>query len=139
MTNIDTGLDETTHVPQTRRRVILAAVVIVLVAALALTPPLINVDRLRHRIATSMSQSLGRPVHLDRVSFHLLPMPGFTLENLVVSEDPAFGYEPVTAGKLGGPAFGPYNRGTLRISRVNPCVFGSHLERCRIASPFRAA
>jgi len=87
--------DETTPAPHARRRLILATVVILLVAALALTPPLLNVDRLRHRIATSMSQSLGRPVHLDRVTFHVLPMPGFTLENLVVSEDPAFGYEPV--------------------------------------------
>jgi len=95
MTHTDSGIDETTHAPRTRRRIILAAVAILLIAALALTPPLLNVDRLRHRIATSMSQSLGRPVHLDRVSFHLLPMPGFTLVNLVVSEDPAFGYEPV--------------------------------------------
>jgi hypothetical protein len=95
MTDIDPSIDETTHAPSARRRTVLALVVILLVAALALTPPLLNVDRLRHRIATSMSQSLGRPVHLDRVSFHLLPMPGFTLQNLVVSEDPAFGYEPV--------------------------------------------
>jgi AsmA protein len=62
---------------------------------LVLTPPLFNVNRLRRRIAASMSASLGRPVHLDGVSLHLLPVPGFTLENLVVSEDPAFGSEPV--------------------------------------------
>jgi AsmA protein len=41
-----------------------------------------------------MSESLGRPVHLDKVTLHLLPMPGFTFENFVVSEDPAFGNEP---------------------------------------------
>jgi hypothetical protein len=62
---------------------------------LALTPPFLNVNRLQRRIAASMSVSLGRPVHLDSVSVHLLPVPGFTLENLVVSEDPAFGDEPV--------------------------------------------
>jgi AsmA protein len=61
---------------------------------LALTPPLLNVGRYQRRILTSMSQSLGRPVHLDKVTLHLLPMPGFTLENFVVSEDPAFGNEP---------------------------------------------
>jgi AsmA protein len=33
-------------------------------------------------------------VHLDKVTLHLLPMPGFTLQNFVVSEDPAFGNEP---------------------------------------------
>jgi AsmA-like protein len=42
-----------------------------------------------------MSQSLGRPVHLDQVTLNLLPLPGFTLNNLVVDEDPAFGSEPI--------------------------------------------
>ena len=81
--------------PRLRRRLVLGAVAVVVLLALIITPPLISVERLRHRIATSMSQSLGRPVHMDRVSVHLFPMPGFTLGNLVVSEDPAFGYEPV--------------------------------------------
>ena len=61
---------------------------------LALVPPLLNANRYQRQIARSMSLSLGRPVHLDNVSFHLLPMPGLTLSNLVVSEDPAFGAEP---------------------------------------------
>ena len=43
----------------------------------------------------SISQGLGRPVHLDSVTLTLLPLPGFTIQNLVVSEDPAFGSEPV--------------------------------------------
>ena len=51
-------------------------------------------SRYQRRIVTSMSESLGRPVHLDNVTLHLLPMPGFTLQNFVVSEDPAFGNEP---------------------------------------------
>jgi AsmA protein len=67
---------------------------VVLLLLVALTPPLVNVNRLRRRIAASMSASLGRPVHMDSVRLNLLPVPGFTLENLVVSEDPAFGYEP---------------------------------------------
>ena len=77
-----------------RRRWIWTLVVLVLLLLLVLTPPLVNVNRLRRSIVTSMSASLGRPVHLDRVSLNVLPVPGFTLENLVVSEDPAFGYEP---------------------------------------------
>jgi AsmA protein len=68
---------------------------VVVVLLLLLTPPLLNVNRLRRRIAESISASLGRPVHLDSVTLHLLPMPGFTLQNLVVSEDPAFGSEPI--------------------------------------------
>lgn len=62
---------------------------------LALTPLMINVNRLQRRIAASISASLGRPVTLDRVSLHVLPVPGFTLENLVVGEEPGFGAEPV--------------------------------------------
>lgn len=66
-----------------------------LVLLLLLTPPLVNVNRLRRRIADSISASLGRPAHLDNVTLHLLPTPGFTLQNLVISEDPAFGEEPI--------------------------------------------
>jgi AsmA protein len=78
----------------TRRRVWGAVVVVVVLLALALTPPLLNANRLKRRIAASMSASLGRPVHLDSVTMHLLPVPGFTLGSVVVSEDPAFGDEP---------------------------------------------
>ncbi len=76
-----------------RRRWVWACALLV-VLLLVLTPPLVNVNRLQRRIAESISLSLGRPVHLDSVTLHLLPMPGFELQNLVVSEDPAFGSEP---------------------------------------------
>jgi AsmA protein len=69
--------------------------VVAVLLLLSLTPPLLNVNRLKRRIATSISASLGRPVELDGVTLHLLPLPGFTLQNFVVSEDPAFGSEPI--------------------------------------------
>jgi hypothetical protein len=78
-----------------RRRWILAAFVLLFLASVILGPPLINGERYRRRIATSMSEALGRPVHIDKVSFHLLPAPGITLGGLVVEENPAFGNEPV--------------------------------------------
>ena len=78
-----------------RRPTVMTVLAFLLVMLLlAITPPLLNVSRYQRRIVTSMSESLGRPVHLDKVSLHLLPMPGFTFKNLVVSEDPAFGNEP---------------------------------------------
>jgi AsmA protein len=86
---------EITAPSRMKRRMVWTCAVVGLLLLLLLAPPLFNVNRLRRRIAASMSASLGRPVHLDRVSLHLLPVPGFTLENLVVSEDPAFGAEPV--------------------------------------------
>ncbi len=81
-------------VGQMRQRLAGAAALVLVVLLLAVTPPLLNVSRYQRRIVSSMSESLGRPVHMDKVSLHLLPMPGFTLENFVVSEDPAFGNEP---------------------------------------------
>jgi len=68
---------------------------VAVVLLLLLTPPLLNVNRLKRRIAANISASLGRPVQLDGVTMHLVPMPGFTLQNFVVSEDPAFGSEPI--------------------------------------------
>ena len=81
--------------PQSRRRVLAGIAVVVTLGLMAVLPPLINVNRYQRRIVTSISASLGRPVHLDSVSLNLLPMPGFTLTNFVVAEDPAFGSEPV--------------------------------------------
>src|ERR1700744_1326544 len=77
-----------------RQSVMMALALVLVLLLLSLTPPVLNVSRYERRIVTSMSESLGRPVHLDNVTLHLLPMPGFTLQNLVVSEDPAFGNEP---------------------------------------------
>jgi len=81
--------------PESRRRVVAAIVVLVILGLAAVLPPLINVSRYQRRIATSIGASLGRPVHLDSITLNILPVPGFTLTNFVVSEDPAFGYEPV--------------------------------------------
>ena len=62
---------------------------------LAIVPPLLSLNRYQRRITTSMAQVLGRPVHLDRVTLNLLPLPSFTLENLVIDEAPEFGAEPI--------------------------------------------
>ncbi|HEX3571602.1 MAG TPA: AsmA family protein [Acidobacteriaceae bacterium] len=78
-----------------RRRLALILTVILIILLLAFIPPLINVSRLQRRIAHNISASIGRPVHFDRLTLGLLPTPGFTLENFVIDEDPAFGYEPI--------------------------------------------
>ncbi len=77
------------------KRLLYLALAVLAVLLLVLLPPLINVNRYQHRIASSIGDSLGRPVHLNKVSLNLLPLPGFTLENFVVEEDPSFGSEPV--------------------------------------------
>ncbi len=92
-----------------RRLLYLACAALVLLL-LVLLPPLISVNRYQKRIANSISASLGRPVHLNKVSLNLLPLPGFTLEKFVVDEDPAFGSEPVIRADS--------VRATLRISSL---------------------
>ncbi len=78
-----------------RRRVayVLCALLAVLLAVVL--PPLLNVNRFRRQTASSIAASLGRPVHMDSLTLSLLPLPALTLTNFVVSEDPAFGAEPV--------------------------------------------
>jgi hypothetical protein len=94
----------------TLRRLLYVALAALVVLLLVLLPPLVSVNRYQKRIASSISASLGRPVHLDKVSLNLLPLPGFTLENFVVDEDPAFGSEPVIRAAS--------VRATLRISSL---------------------
>jgi hypothetical protein len=79
----------------TKRRAIVIVLVLLTVVLMALLPPLFNVNRYKRQIVTSISTSLGRPVHIDSVSLNLLPLPSFTLTNFVISEDPSFGFEPV--------------------------------------------
>jgi AsmA family len=92
------------------RRLLYLAFAALVVLLLVLLPPLISVNRFQRRIATSISQSLGRPVHLDSVTLNLLPLPGFILQNFVVSEDPAFGTEPIIRANS--------VRATLRLSSL---------------------
>ena len=78
-----------------RRRVAYALCVLLAVLLVLVLPPLLNVNRFRRQTAGSIAASLGRPVHMDSLTLSLLPLPALTLTNFVVSEDPAFGSEPV--------------------------------------------
>ena len=103
--------DQAVPPPSSRRRGIVGLLILFL-ALLLLTvlPPLINVSRFQLRIARNIGAAIGRPVHFDHVSLVLLPLPGFTLDNFTVEEDPAFGAEPILrAGQV---------RVTLRFSSL---------------------
>jgi len=109
--------------PPTRsyRRLIGVFWVLVTILLLTFIPPLINVNRFQLRIARNISAAVGRPVHFDRVSLTLLPLPGFTLDNFVVDEDPSFGYEPILRADQ--------VQVTLRLSSL----WGHHVEFSKIA------
>ncbi len=95
-TRTDDKTDQSAQ-PKSRRRTGLIVLLILLVVFLLVVflPPLVNVSRFRQRIATNISNALGRPVHFDQVALTMLPLPGFTLKTFVIDEDPAFGYEPI--------------------------------------------
>ena len=67
--------------------------VLLLVAAWFL-PSFFSAEHYRHQLEAALQQTLHRPVRFGSASFRLLPHPGFTIANTVISEDPAFGSEP---------------------------------------------
>jgi uncharacterized protein involved in outer membrane biogenesis len=79
--------------PSPRRWILLAAVLLAVVAFVL--PPLVNINRYQHRIANSISRSIGRQVHISSVKLRLLPLPGFEFSDFSVEEDPQFGSEPI--------------------------------------------
>jgi uncharacterized protein involved in outer membrane biogenesis len=69
---------------QSKRRAILIFAIVL--AVLFMVRP--GANRLKSRVVNSMSVALGRQTEVSAVTFHLLPRPGFDLENLVVHDDP---------------------------------------------------
>ena len=106
--------------PLRRRLVVLLAAGLAILLALFL-PPYINVSRLQRSVARNISASLGRPVHFDNITLNLLPIPGFTLQNFVVDEDPGFGSEPILRASQ--------VRANLRLRSL----WSPHVEFSRIA------
>lgn len=54
-------------------------------------PAFLSAERYRRRLEAGLEHLLQRPVTFSSGSLRLLPRPGFSLENVVVREDPAFG------------------------------------------------
>ena len=80
-----------------------------------------GVYRLRSRIAGSIGSALGRSVTIDNVRLRLLPRPGFDLEGLVISDDPAFSAEPMIRAQEVSAAirFRSLLRGHLEIATLS--------------------
>ena len=78
-----------------RRHVRKAVLVLTLFLGMAwLLPSFFSAERYRRQLEAGLQQTLHRPVRFGATSFRLLPHPGFSIENAVVGEDPAFGSEP---------------------------------------------
>ncbi len=72
----------------------LFAVVAALLLVLGLIAPFINASRFSAPIQQALESSLGRKVQFSAVHFSLFSGPGFSLENVIIGEDPRYGQEP---------------------------------------------
>lgn len=111
---------EVRHSGPTWRHWLLLIAILLVIAAIVL-PPLINISRYKRRIATSISSSIGRPVHMSTVRLHLLPRPGFEISDFEVEEDPAFGDEPMlhSASVVASIRLSSLWRGRLEMGRIS--------------------
>jgi hypothetical protein len=57
--------------------------------------PQISAARFREPIRKALESALGRKVNVGAVEFRVVPLPGFTVHEVVIGEDPAIGPEPV--------------------------------------------
>jgi len=69
-------------------------IALLVVVAIGLAAPRLNADRFRPRIQAALEAALNRPVHLGAVHLNLFTGPGFTVDDVLIDDDPAAGIEP---------------------------------------------
>src|SRR6202051_2397169 len=74
-----------------RRALWIGLAVVVAVGVLA---PYMDADRLRARIRAALEAEVKRPVEIGPVHLNLFTGPGFTVQDVVIGDDPAAGIEP---------------------------------------------
>jgi hypothetical protein len=68
-----------------------AGALVLLAGAVA---PFFTVETYARRLQLSLSRALGRPVELGNVHFSLFKGPGFSVDRVIIYEDPSIGLEP---------------------------------------------
>ena len=63
--------------PTIRRRLAMVLIGALVVVLLIVLPPYISVSRYQRRVSSALSEALGRPVRIDNIQLHVLPLPGF--------------------------------------------------------------
>lgn len=77
---------------KTLRRTLLIALLAVL--AVGLIAPFLRADRLRPRIQAALEAALNRPVHIGAVHLDLFRGPGFSVDDVLIDDEPSAGIEP---------------------------------------------
>src|SRR4051812_4646826 len=86
-------LDDDEFKPRRRGRWALALIVLILLAIFV--PPFVSLNRLKGRLGSALSNSIGRQVSIGQIRLRLLPSPGFDLSDVSIQDDPAFSAEPM--------------------------------------------
>ena len=92
----EAGISSPSTESRVRRRPSSKKIMLGIVVAILLgifLPPLVNVNRYRTRIASSISSAVGRPATVGGVELRLLPQPGFDLHNVEIGDDPTINAE----------------------------------------------
>jgi hypothetical protein len=74
------------------KRLILA--VALMIVALGIAAPYVQADRYGEQIRNGLQRGLNRKVKIGTVHFNLFTGPGFTIENVIIYDDPSVGIEP---------------------------------------------
>jgi AsmA family/AsmA-like C-terminal region len=116
---------------RSRRKLLVAATLTLLLVLAAFIPPLINLGKYRHSITSSIGTALGRPVEVGAMQLRLLPTPAIDMTDLTVAEDPAFGYEPSLHADevVASLRLSSLWRGRLEVSRIS--LGDAHLNLVR--------
>jgi hypothetical protein len=69
-------------------------VVLLLLVAAGLAAPKVSANRFRPRIQAALEAALNRHVEVGAVHLNLFTGPGFSVDNVVIDDDPAAGLEP---------------------------------------------
>ena len=106
-------------VGRSKKRWLLAAILIL--AALALGPPLVTLNSFRNRLEGAMTAEVGRKVTVKDVRLRLLPQPGFDLAHFAIQDDAAFGSEPLLRSEqvTARLRLSSLWRGRIEISRLS--------------------
>ena len=77
---------------KTAYRLLLAASVAIV--AVGLIAPRLDADRFGERVKASLREALGREVEIGKVRLDLFNGPGFSVEKVIIYDEPAAGLEP---------------------------------------------
>jgi len=71
------------------------SVALALLLAAGIAAPYLSGNRFAPRIRAALESALGRKVELGAIHFSLFAGPGFSVDNVVIHENPAIGIEPI--------------------------------------------